>query len=468
MPGKLVQIITSPDPAVRNQSLDAFCRTAALPDLLAECAELEAFRHRSENLYERVRALLFLYAIHRFHLPLKPGIGTRTLIPFNGYTHLLERRFEEAISAFLKVQNHDGPSDPISSALAITYYRLAIQTLADQVRRSVRSVRGNQWMFRMGHPADHPLRLRRELLRPGEDGTYPILRERTPVRMDLTHCGWSDIFFLGMDYPEGAKVLNVSIDLGVHGRDAGARPPVEAYLRVIDEPVLRLTSVDLGATADITSLADVFDFAKDYLGLLKAAVIASGIVPPGIEGSGQSLADLLAHVVGAGRGLELVSSVNDIPKGSRLAVSTNLLASLISRLHAGHRTGGLVAGRLAGRGTPAGAGARDPRRMAGRFRRRLAGFRRRLARHETDRRRARCRRRSGIRHQPRAADATASHFGFQRSIACRAPEIAGQPRARPRRHGPERRAHPRNGDGKISAALRRRMAGAPEHAGHPR
>jgi hypothetical protein len=69
----------------------------------------------------------------------------------------------------------------------------------------VRSVRGNQWMFRMGHPADHPLRLRPEMLRAGEDGSYPILRERTPVRMDLTHSGWSDIFFLGMDYPEGAR-----------------------------------------------------------------------------------------------------------------------------------------------------------------------------------------------------------------------------------------------------------------------
>ncbi len=65
--------------------------------------------------------------------------------------------------------------------------------------------------------------------------------------------------------------------------------------------MLRLTSVDLGATADITNLADVFDFAKDYLGLLKAAVIAGGIVPPGVEGSGQSLADLLARVVGPGR-----------------------------------------------------------------------------------------------------------------------------------------------------------------------
>ncbi len=331
MSGKLIHLITSTDPAIRNQSVDAHCRAATLPELMAELDHLEAFRRRSDNLYERVRALFFLYAIHRFHLPQKRGVTARSLIPFAGYHHLLQRRFEEAIATFLKTQTVEGPSDAISSALAVAYYKLAIQTLADQVRRSVRSVRGNQWMFRMGHPADHPLRLQPALLqRCAEDGTYPILRESTPVRMDLTHCGWSDIFFLGMDYPEGAKVLNVSIDLGVRGRDTATRPPIETCLRVIDEPLLRLTSVDLGATADITHLADVFDFAKDYLGLLKAAVIASGIVPPGVEGSGQDLAELLACVVGNGRGLELVSNVNGIPKGSRLAVSTNLLASLIS------------------------------------------------------------------------------------------------------------------------------------------
>ncbi len=327
---RVTDIITASDPAVRNQSLDALCRDASLDELLAMCGELDVFRRRSENLYERVRALFFLYAIHRFHIPLRAELNRRGLIPFRGYEHLLQRRFEEAIDEFLSVQQQSGATDAISSALAASYHRLAFQTLADQVRRSVRSVRGNQWMFRMGHPADQPLRLRRELLQPSSDGTYPILRERTPVRMDLSHSGWSDIFFLGMDYPEGARVINVSIDLGVHGRDNAPRPPVEAYLRVIEEPVLRLTSVDLGASADISSLSEVFDFAKDYLGLLKAAVIASGIVPPGIEGSGQSLAELLARIVGPGRGLEIVSHVNNIPKGSRLAVSTNLLACLIS------------------------------------------------------------------------------------------------------------------------------------------
>ena len=331
---RLTRIITSPDAAICDQSLETVCAGLDAAELLAEATELDVFRRDAKNLYKRVRALFFLYAIHRFYLPanLKShAASANALIPFNGYEHLLQRRFEEAIDVFLKAQQAGGPSDGLCSALAAAYQRLGFQTLADQVRRSVRSVRGNQWMFRMGHPADQPLRLRPELLRRDPaTGAYPILRETTPVRMDLTHCGWSDIFFLGMDYPTGAKVLNVSIDLAVHGRDKSPRPPVEAYLRVIEEPVLRLTSVDLGCTADIRSLNEVFDFAKDYLGLLKAAVIASGIVPPGIEGSGQDLTDLLARIVGAGRGLELVSCVNNIPKGSRLAVSTNLLAALIS------------------------------------------------------------------------------------------------------------------------------------------
>ena len=332
----LVSLITGTAPEQRDLPLETACAGASATALVAACEALESFRSESQNLYERARALLFLAAIHRFHLPARlaeahpTGGEAAGFIPFHGYEQLLARRFEEAIDSFRKLQTKEGPSDAISSALASAYQRLAFQTLADQVRRSVRSVRGNQWMFRMGHPQDHPLRIRPELLTRGEDGAYPILREQTPVRMDLTHSAWSDIFFLGMDFPEGARVLNVSVDLAVFGRNQAPKPPVSACLRVLDEPVLRLTSVDLGATADLTSLGEVFDFAKDYLGLLKAAVIAAGVVPPGVEGSGQELSDLLARVVGPGRGLEIVSSVNDIPKGSRLAVSTNLLGCLIS------------------------------------------------------------------------------------------------------------------------------------------
>jgi hypothetical protein len=330
---ELVAVIVSSDPSVRDRSLDSFCRAATLERLLDECESLDRFRRSSDNLYERVRALFFLYAIHRFHIPPRLDAGARSPIPYSGYASLLNRRFREALDVFLAAQSAAGPGAAISSALAAGYRALGFQTLADQVRRSVRSVKGNQWMFRTGHPADYPLRIRPEMLaRRASDPLFPILREATPVRMDLTHSGWSDIFFLGMDFPEGARVLNISIDLSVRGASPDApRPPVEAYFRVIDRPVLRLSSVDLKASVEIATFAEVFDFARDYLGLLKAAVIASGIVPSGMEGSTRPLAELLAALTGLpGHGIEIVSKVNDIPKGSRLAVSTSLLACLIA------------------------------------------------------------------------------------------------------------------------------------------
>ncbi len=333
---ELISIITASDPQIRNRALDEFGRRMDVAGLLAECAALEQFRHTSDSLYEQVRALFFLYALHRFHLPTK-AIDARGKIPFDGYSNLLLRRFEEAIEIFLAAQAKQGPTDGLSSALAIAYHNLAFQTLADQVRRSVRSVRGNQWMFRIGHPADHPLRVQPALYRTvgnGGEALFPILREATPVRADLTHSGWSDIFFLGMDYPAGARVLNISVDLSVRDfaqpGSSSPRPPIETYFRVIDQPILRLVSVDLGVIAEISNLGEVFDFAKDYTGLLKAAIIASGIIPPGVEGAEQPLSELLARLIAPGYGIELVSQVNGIPKGSRLAVSTNLLASLIA------------------------------------------------------------------------------------------------------------------------------------------
>ena len=100
--------------------------------------------------------------------------------------------FEDAQTFFQKTML-------LGTNLIEAYYELGFQTLADQVRRSVRSVRGNQWMFRIGHPMDQPWRIRQELLQRSPEDLYTVLRETTPVRMDLSHSAWSDIFFLGMD-----------------------------------------------------------------------------------------------------------------------------------------------------------------------------------------------------------------------------------------------------------------------------
>ena len=185
MDSQLISVIKSEDAAIRDTALAQICRNAPLTELLSGADGLDTFRRQEGNLYHRVRALFFLYDIHRFHLPEKFSPDQVGKIPFEGYEHLLKRRFQEAIDIFLAAMREHGPGDALSSALASAYHQLAFQTLADQVRKSVRTVRGNQWMFRMGHPADQPLRIRKELLQPLPDGSLPILRERTPVRMDL-------------------------------------------------------------------------------------------------------------------------------------------------------------------------------------------------------------------------------------------------------------------------------------------
>jgi hypothetical protein len=195
---RLIPIITSQDPFIRNQPLAAICDAADLTELLHEAGELDRFRRSSVNLYDRVRALFFLAAIFRYHLPSKLPADVTGRIPYEGRMHLLNRRFEEAISDFCQSLESDGPSEALTSALAEAYRNLGFQTLADQVRKSVRAIRGNQWMFRTGHVLDYPLTIRSELLEL-IDGRYPVLAESTPVRMDLSHSAWSDIFFLGMD-----------------------------------------------------------------------------------------------------------------------------------------------------------------------------------------------------------------------------------------------------------------------------
>ena len=335
----LLEIIQSQDEAVRHTSLADWCERATVSTLLDQAEKLDHFVRSATNLYEKVRALFFLYAIHRFHLSKLPATGN---IPYKGYQCLLDRDFATAIDIFLSL-HRQAPNRAISSALAKAYYHLGFQTLSDQVRSSVRQHPGNAWMFQLETPTAHPLQFHPDL----RDSSR-VLCEKTPVRMDLSHCGWSDIFFLGMDFPEGARVLNISVDLAVHGKHVDTRPPIESYLQVLDdEPVLKLTSIDLQCSVTLRYIREVFDFCKDYLGLLRAGIIASGIVPPGLEHSNGTLAELLEKLIGPGKGLHLTTKVNDIPKGSRLAVSTNLLGSIISlAMRATQQTSSLVGGLL--------------------------------------------------------------------------------------------------------------------------
>jgi hypothetical protein len=76
------------------------------------------------------------------------------------------------------------PSEAASSSLAATYRSLAFQTLADQVKSSVRTHPGNEWMFCVTNVEGQMLRFCNELV-VGRDDL--MLLEKTPVRMDLSH-----------------------------------------------------------------------------------------------------------------------------------------------------------------------------------------------------------------------------------------------------------------------------------------
>src|SRR5262249_58975323 len=132
----------------------------------------------------------------------------------HGFQGLVERRYGQGIGGFLEAMRQGGPNGAISSALAQAYEHVAFQDLADQVRRSVRSCRGNRWMFRVGGVDEHPLRIHPLLLaRDSVDALFPILVERTPVRLDLSHSGWAAIFSPGRDYPAGAPRRHISARL---------------------------------------------------------------------------------------------------------------------------------------------------------------------------------------------------------------------------------------------------------------
>jgi hypothetical protein len=285
----LLRIITSPKTSsyfdLHHLPLSIAVSSLSTSELLHQLGILDEYRRTCTNLYERVRCLFFLYAVHRFYLPLRRRVNDKRVnnsINANddrstlkkeyftcpkGYSALLDRRFEEAIDYFLEFvlvdpdsmadyvekEEEDGgksfmpkktrltsdltfdptrtmatvrivngernkeesnsecryslcldslknrqqkqqqqapqsklllPSEAASSSLAATYRSLAFQTLADQVKSSVRNHPGNEWMFCVSNVQEQRLRFEEELIVGGGD---VMLLEKTPVRMDLSH-----------------------------------------------------------------------------------------------------------------------------------------------------------------------------------------------------------------------------------------------------------------------------------------
>ena len=345
---RAVEVITSENDIIRDTTMEELFEPLNTEQLLAAAKELENLRKTTDNLYHKVRACALLNVLYGVYLYNRDDVDAegRKLFVSNVAELVVKkgnRQFEEAIDQANSILITE-PTKTLFTYLADLYGTIMFEEyFRKAAAKSIYSMDENKWMFEVKTLKDYERMLQEgklkkpeAFLQPDENGRYPVLKITMPVRIELTSNVAADIFYVAADRPKEAKVINVSANLAVipdDGPTPNPTPPINVYMRVIDKPVIRLRSIDLGAEIDVEKLEDLFNFEKDRLGLLKKAIIGSGMVPVSLEGSSVELKDILTELVGEGKGLELVTNVNaagkPIPIGSGLAVSTSLLVGCI-------------------------------------------------------------------------------------------------------------------------------------------
>jgi galactokinase/mevalonate kinase-like predicted kinase len=146
-----------------------------------------------------------------------------------------------------------------------------------------------------------------------------IVWGRAPARFD-TGGGWTDTPPYSLEH--GGTVVNIAVNLN-------GQPPIQTYARVVDEPVVRISSIDQGARIEITELDELLDYrkAESSFGLAKAAIALCGFSPESDSWSrGRTLRQMLEQF---GGGIE-ITTLAAIPKGSGLGTSSIVGAVLIA------------------------------------------------------------------------------------------------------------------------------------------
>ncbi|UCG55659.1 MAG: hypothetical protein JSU70_12410 [Phycisphaerales bacterium] len=146
-----------------------------------------------------------------------------------------------------------------------------------------------------------------------------IVWARAPARLDVGG-GWTDTPPYSLEW--GGCVTNAAVNLN-------GQPPIQAYLRVIDDPVVRIGSIDLGARVEITGFDELLDYreATSSFALAKAALALSGFRPETAT-RGTSLRKTLEEF---GGGIELMT-LAAIPKGSGLGTSSIMGAVIVAAI----------------------------------------------------------------------------------------------------------------------------------------
>lgn len=148
-----------------------------------------------------------------------------------------------------------------------------------------------------------------------------IVWARAPARLDVGG-GWTDTPPYSLEW--GGCVTNAAVDLN-------GQPPIQAYIRVVNEPVIRIGSIDLGVRIEIRDFEHLLDYrqATGSFALAKAAMVLSGLSP---HGRGRARRTSLRKVLEAfGGGVEL-TTLAAIPKGSGLGTSSIMGAVIAAAL----------------------------------------------------------------------------------------------------------------------------------------
>ena len=153
----------------------------------------------------------------------------------------------------------------------------------------------------------------RNALRPDE-----TIWGRSPARIELAG-GWTDTPPYTLEF--GGDVTNTAINLN-------GQPPIHCYCRILEEPVVRLNSIDGGRRLEINDLAELTDYRRpgDPFALAKAALAISGFAPGMADWPEKvTLQEILKHF---GGGIEITTLVG-IPQGSGLGTSSILGATIL-------------------------------------------------------------------------------------------------------------------------------------------
>jgi galactokinase/mevalonate kinase-like predicted kinase len=148
-----------------------------------------------------------------------------------------------------------------------------------------------------------------------------IVWARAPARLDLGG-GWTDTPPYSLEH--GGCVVNAAVNLN-------GQPPIQAYIRIIAELVIRINSIDQGTRTEITRFDELLDYRKatSNLALAKAALALSCFRGQTDAAAGnKSLGRMLKNF---GGGIEL-TTLAAIPKGSGLGTSSIMGAVILAAI----------------------------------------------------------------------------------------------------------------------------------------